>query len=56
MNHDIKQPTSCYLDGFVEGERAFSHIAIDVQGERSMRGFVAHTKKSQEAYFRGCGV
>ena len=43
-------------DGVIEGELAFSHVTIGVEDAKSMRDFVANTKKSQETYFKGCGV
>ena len=43
-------------DGVIEGELAFSHVNIEVEDAKSMRDFVTNTKKSQETYFKECGV
>lgn len=43
-------------DGTFSGELAFSHVTIEVDDAESISDFVKHVRRTQDRYYRECGV
>ncbi len=44
------------LDGSYVGELGASHVSIDIAKKRSLREFLDEAIKTQERYFKDCGL